>query len=378
MKRESQLRFPGFEGAWEICSMEKISEIKKGFTPRTDNDAYWKNGDIPWLSIADMNQGKFVKNSAKNITKEALGTKALVPKGTLIMSFKLSIGKLAILSEKMMTNEAICHFYWKNDDIITDYIYYYLNTVDISSFGGRAVKGVTLNSDALNSIVVKLPAYSEQQKIADCLTAMDDTIEDQQQKVEQLQSYKKGLLQQLFSQTLRFPGFEGEWEEKKLGEVTDIRTGNNDLQDKVDDGEYPFFVRSANIEHIDSYTYDGEAVLIPGDGNIGQIYHYINGRFAYHQRVYKISDFVDVTGKYIYYYMNEFFKKEALRNSVKATVDSLRLPTLTNFKVQTPSLPEQQKIADCLSTLDEVIELEQQKLEKLQVYKKGLLQQLFA
>ncbi len=178
---------------------------------------------------------------------------------------------------------------------------------------------------------------------------------------------------------LRFPEFQGAgaWEEKKLGEIADIRTGKKNLQDKKDNGIYPFFVRSKNIEKIDSYSYDGEAILIPGDGQIGQVYHYINGKFDYHQRVYKISDGKNLNLQYLYFYLSLYFYKYAISFSVKATVDSLRLPIIKSFKIKAPSLPEQKKIADCLSSLDELIEMQEQKLKTLKKHKKGLMQQLF-
>ena len=145
-----------------------------------------------------MKQGKYISDVSKHISDEALGNKKLVPKGTLIMSFKLTLGRLGIINTEMMTNEAICHFYWKNKNINTEYMYYYLSTVNIESFGCRAAKGITLNNDSLNSIVVKLPVIEEQNKIADILMKIDRKVEKEQEKLDSLNEYKKGLLQQMF------------------------------------------------------------------------------------------------------------------------------------------------------------------------------------
>lgn len=102
----------------------------------------------------------------------------------------------------------------------------------------------------------------------------------------------------------RLKGFEEKWKEFQLGNITEITTGNKDTKDKIENGKYPFFVRSETVEKINSYSFDGEAILIPGDGNIGQIYHYINGKFDFHQRVYKISNFdKGCSGKFVYYYL---------------------------------------------------------------------------
>lgn len=196
-----ELRFKDDDGRdypeWEVTTIEKVADLEKGFTPDTKNEKNWI-GDIPWLSIADMKQGKYISDVSKHISDEALGNKKLVPKGTLIMSFKLTLGRLGIINREMMTNEAICHFYWRNKSINTEYMYYYLSTVNIESFGCRAAKGITLNNDSLNSIVVKLPVIEEQNKIADILMKIDRKVEKEQEKLDSLNEYKKGLLQQMF------------------------------------------------------------------------------------------------------------------------------------------------------------------------------------
>ena len=184
-------------------------------------------------------------------------------------------------------------------------------------------------------------------------------------------------MQQIFAHKLRFD-FHDDWEIKKLGEITQINTGKKDVKDKKDDGKYPFFVRSEKIERIDSYSFDGEAILIPGDGKIGEVYHYINGKFDYHQRVYKISDFHnDVFGKYIYYYLEKNFLRQAMKNTAKATVDSLRMDTLTKMPIELPSFEEQIKIANSLTFTDEKINLAKNDIDVVNKFKKALLQQMF-
>ena len=163
--------------------------------------------------------------------------------------------------------------------------------------------------------------------------------------------------------------------------LSEISTGKKDLKDNVENGKYPFFVRSANVERINSYSYDGEAVLIPGDGvNVGKIYHYIIGKFDYHQRVYKISDFNDcVRGKYVYYYLSEKFLRQVKRDSQKASVDSLRLPTIQKMKIKfPPSLNEQNKIISLLSAIDNKINLLENKYGQYCDFKRYLMQQIFA
>ena len=137
-----------------------------------------------------------------------------------------------------------------------------------------------------------------------------------------------------------------------LGDVCSIKTGKRNNQDKDDNGLYPFFVRSSVVEKINTYSFDGEAILMPGEGNIGDIIHYINGKFDFHQRVYKISNFDNnLCGKYVFYALQKSFKKWALKNTVKATVDSLRLPTFQTFSFYAPKKEYQEKIVQMLDAV---------------------------
>jgi len=220
------------------------------------------------------------------------------------------------------------------------------------------------------------PPLPEQKKIAEILSTWDKAIELKEHLIIEKKQQKKWLMQSLLKGEKRLPGFNNDCREVRLGEITDICTGDKNNQDKVKDGPYPFFVRSDLIERIDSYSYDGEAILIPGDGKIGMIYHYINGKFDYHQRVYKISDFNDCVGKYIYYYLSTFFLKEAMKFTAKATVDSLRMPMLTNMIILLPMINEQIAIAEILSTVDREIVLLEKKLDELKKQKKAMIQLL--
>ena len=176
---------------------------------------------------------------------------------------------------------------------------------------------------------------------------------------------------------LRFAGFGDEWNEVKLGEVTDIKTGGRDVQDSVEDGLYPFYIRSEEVKRINSYSFDGEAILIPGEGRLGEIFHYANGKFDVHQRVYKISNFTDVNAKFVLQQMKKDFKQHAMRNTVKATVDSLRLPTIQSFTVFVSSLPEQTAIGSFFQDIDQLISPQQRKLEVLKEQKKTYLKLFF-
>ena len=180
--------------------------------------------------------------------------------------------------------------------------------------------------------------------------------------------------------TLRFPEFDRNWDFDKIENIADIKTGNKDTQNKVDDGLYPFFVRSDNVERINSYSYDGEAILTSGDGvGVGKNFHYIIGKFDYHQRVYCIHNFrSDYDGRFFYQYFSKSFYKRVIRLSAKNSVDSVRRDMITEMLVPCPTLPEQQKIADFLTAVDRKIQQLNRKKELLEQYKQGIMQQLFS
>ena len=143
---------------------------------------------------------------------------------------------------------------------------------------------------------------------------------------------------------LRFPRFEGEWERGFIKDYCKIATGNKNTQDKDDEGKYPFFVRSPKIEHINSWSFDGEAILTAGDGvGVGKVFHYSLGKIGVHQRVYILSDF-KCDGKYLFYYFSSRFYERVKRMSAKNSVDSVRMEMIADMPCSMPIHTEQEKI----------------------------------
>ena len=252
------------------------------------------------------------------------------------------------------------------------------------------------NAKTIEKIQISLPPLPEQTAIATALSDTDALISSLQTLIAKKQAIKLSAMQNLLSGKIRLPEFaqrpDGspkntrqtelgcvpeDWEVVELGSVAFIKTGSKNNQDKKENGQYPFFVRSATVEQIDTYSYDCEAILIPGEGNIGSIFHYINGKFDAHQRVYVIRDFYNVIGKFVFFALKQNFGKHAMENTVKATVDSLRLPTFQNFKFAIPkSTTEQTAIAQLLSDMDAEIEVLECRLKKTQALKQGMMQAL--
>ena len=168
------------------------------------------------------------------------------------------------------------------------------------------------------------------------------------------------------------------WEVRRLRSLASIGTGGRDTINREDDGKYPFFVRSQSVERINTWSFDGEAVLTAGDGvGVGKVFHYINGKFDYHQRVYKLSNFRHVVGMYFFHYFRSTLRNEVFQGTAKSTVDSLRLPMVQNFPVALPPLPEQHAIVENLEDatvgIDTAIGRARRQIELMEEYRTRLI-----
>jgi type I restriction enzyme S subunit len=169
-----------------------------------------------------------------------------------------------------------------------------------------------------------------------------------------------------------------EWRLDCIRNLASITTGAKNTQDRIDDGEYPFFVRSSCVERINSYSFDGEAVLTAGDGvGTGKIYHYIKGKFDFHQRVYKISDFnKNLDGYFFFLYFSTHFYDRIMTMTAKSSVDSVRMEMIADMVVLIPPLPEQRAIATTLSDVDALITSLDELIAKKRDIKQAAMQEL--
>ena len=178
---------------------------------------------------------------------------------------------------------------------------------------------------------------------------------------------------------IRFKGFSDTWEQRKAKDLCSISTGKSNTQDRVDDGIYPFYVRSPIVEHSNRYLFDEEAVLTVGDGvGTGKVFHYVNGKYDLHQRVYRMFDFSEeITAKYFYYYFSNHFYDRVMAMTAKTSVDSVRYEMIADMDIALPKVKEQMAISDYFERLDNLITLHQRKYEKLHNIKKSMLEKMF-
>ena len=246
----------------------------------------------------------------------------------------------------------------------------------------------------LKTIQLSIPSLIEQNTIANFLDTetarIDNLIAKQEKLIELLEEQRKSIISHAVTKGLdpnapmKDSGVEwlgdvpSHWRTSSIKYVCNIDTGNQDTVDALEDGKYPFFVRSKKIEKINEYSFDGEAVLTAGDGaGVGKIYHYINGKFGFHQRVYKMSNFKNILGKFFFFYFSSLFEKVALDGGAKSTVDSLRKAHFDRFIITIPEINEQFRIIEYIEhktyKIDGLISKQKTLIEKLKEYRTSII-----
>ncbi|OUD11690.1 hypothetical protein TPSD3_16685 [Thioflexithrix psekupsensis] len=245
------------------------------------------------------------------------------------------------------------------------------------------VKQTNLKKDDVLECSIFLPTLPEQQKIAACLSSLDELITTQSQKLDALKKHKKGLMQQLFpaeGQTvpsLRFPEFReaGEWVEKKLGEIISLEYGSPLPEKKRNGGLIPVVGSNGIVGYHDNALVNAPAIVVGRKGSAGQINWIISNCYPIDTTFYvKNKD----SKNYLMFFLKLTLEKSKLADfKDNGAVPGINRNKIYSIKTTLPSLPEQQKIAACLSSLDELITAHSQKLDALKKHKKGLMQRMF-
>lgn len=397
-----KLRFPEFKKEWLNSTLGDKVEIVGGGTPETNIEEYW-NGDINWFTPTEI-KSKYVSESQRKITEKALKSSSakLLPIGAVLLTTRATIGLSAITNTLSTTNQGFQSFL-PNSNVNNEFIYYWTKT-KLNEFIKRANGStfIEISKNSLKEIDFTSPELEEQTKIASFLTAVDDKLQALKKKKELLEQYKKGMMQQLFSQEIRFKKDDGtnypDWEEKKLSEVASRITRKNK--------EYNLNVLtiSAQFGLVSQLEYFNKSVSAK---DVSGYYLIHKDEFAYNKsysngypmgaikRLNKYKKGV-VSTLYICFSVNsemvscdfiEQYFETGLQNSEieKFAQEGARNHGLLNigvndfFEIQLvlPCIEEQTKIANFLSALDDKIAHCQSELDGLEQWKKGLLQQMF-
>lgn len=238
------------------------------------------------------------------------------------------------------------------------------------TFLAQGISRYNISKNKMMDIEMPIPNKEEQKQIGSYFRNLDHLITLHQRKYNYLLRLKGCIFSIMIKTT---------WEQRKVNEICSISTGKSNTQDKIDDGKYPFYVRSSIIERSNRYLYDEEAVLTVGDGvGTGKVFHYVNGKYDIHQRVYRLFDFSgDIDAKFFYHWFSENFYNRVMYMTAKTSVDSVRLEMIADMEITAPSYDEQKKISSYLDNFDNLIALHQCKLKLLKQIKQSMENGLF-
>jgi type I restriction enzyme S subunit len=371
------IRFKGFSGEWNTLTLGELGTVatnKRIFIHQTSS-----TGDVPFFKIGTFGREPklFISKELFEIYKERFPYPL---KGDLLFSVIGSIGRVVeYRGENEYFQDSNIVWLQHNGAIVNTFLKQFYSFVKWSGLEGSTIKHL-YNRNILET-QIDLPCQKEQTKIGNYFQQLDTLIAQHQQKHDKLLNLKKALLEKMFPKQgatvpeIRFKGFSGEWEEKKLGKIAKITTGSSNRQDSGLDGEYTFFDRSEDIRTSNIYLFDCEAIIVAGEGS-DFVPKYFVGKFDLHQRTYAIMNFDDGDSKFLFYYIH-LFRKHFLDQAVGSTVKSLRLPMFQVMPIRHPNKIEQIKIGNLFNQLDALINQHQTQLKKLNNIKQACLEKMF-
>jgi len=381
---------------WEVKKVGEISDIDTDTLSSSTNPDYC----FQYISIDDVDNG-LLRNKTEMLFKNApsRAKRKIRLNDVLISTVRPNLKSHLFIKEEV--KDWICSTGFsvircENDISDSGFVYSHFFSSIINKQIDNLISGSNypaINSKDVRSLLIPLPpTKAEQTAIATALNDVDVLITQLEKLIAKKRNIKQGAMQALLTGKRRVPGFEkkkgykqtevgvipNDWDFDEIEKMTDITTGAKNTQDRVSDGDYPFFVRSQTVERINSYSFDGEAVLTAGDGvGTGKVFHYINGKFDFHQRVYKISDFSEqLDGYFFNLYFSKNFYNRIMQMTAKSSVDSVRREMIVKMLIPVPPKTEQTAIAQILSDMDTEIEALRKRLEKYKMIKQGMMQNL--
>ena len=399
MKNVPKLRFKEFNEEWEERKLENLCE--DFIVPMRDKPKDL-TGVIPWCRIEDFS-GKYLLTSKTNqgVSEETIKKMNLkvFPVDTLLVSCSANLGKCAIIKKRLITNQTFIGLIPKKNKVSIEFFYYLmllqerkLNLMSSGTTISYLSKDEFKNLKVLFSLELK-----EQEKIAEFLSSVDKKISFIEEKLNLFKEYKKGMMQKIFSQQLRFKDENGnnypEWEEKKLGDIL-IKNKEKNKENKynlvqtisnkygfINQDEY-FENRKVASKNLKNYYIAKNKLFAynPSRINVGSLAYKKDNNISvisplyvsfYTQRKYLVDIFL------LNWLFSLSFIKQMSCSFEGSVRDNLSYEALCNFIISLPCLKEQEKIASFLSVVDNKIEKISDELKNLKEFKKGLLQQMF-
>ena len=381
--------------------LEELFDLQMGKTPSRNNSEYWASNDYKWISIGDLSKcGKYISETKEYLSDRAVAESgiSLIPANTVIMSFKLSIGKTAITSEPMYSNEAIMAFLDKGTvEILPDYLYYMFSGKNWDSGTNKAVMGKTLNKATLSNIKIKIDDIDRQNYIVNLLDKLTDLIDKRKKQLEKLDELVKARFVEMFGDPVVN---EHNWKRLTLGDVCEIGSSKRVFEKDYVTSGIPFF-RTKEIvelskgnristelfiteEHFKTLKYSygvpqKDDLLISAVGTIGTIW-IVNGDFDFYFKdgnliqIKSSSKFSSVYMKYLLDILIANYKQEM---STGTAYSALTISGLKKMMIYDVPLEIQNKFADFVGQVEKLKTEAQKGLERLELLKSALMQEYF-
>ena len=392
-------------GDWAEKKLSDVCNITIGGTPARANAEYWDNDfrtENYWVSIKDMNQ-KVINTTAERITQKGINNSnaKLVKSGTVLISFKLSIGKVSIAGEDLYTNEAIAAL--ETTDIDDKFLFHGLQKWNLLQDVDQAVKGATLNKEKLKKIRIEIPeSRKEQSTIATILTTIDQAIEKTEQLIAKYERIKTGLMQDLLTcgidkegnirseETHEFKDsplgrIPREWEVGTVGKDCIIQNSfrkplSAELRENMK-GKYPYFGPTGILDYINEYRVDGKYVLIGEDGDhflkfISQeMTLLIEGKFNVNNHAHILEGKGDCTTEWIHCF---FCHRDITYHLTRQGAGRFKLnkAALSKLPIAIPKSGEQLRIIEKVDGIRNYLQGEKEILKNYRSLKAGLMQDL--
>lgn len=377
---------------WKVCPLKYIFTIKKRIAGEPGHTvlSITQSGIKP----KDMSgQGQFAQDYSNY---------QLVYPGDFAMNHMDLLTGWVDLSKYEGVTSPDYRVFINNDD--TTYLSEYYKYIFQYCYSGRVFYGLgqgvsgfgrwRLPAEMFLNFRLPVPPKSTQETIVQYLNRkvahIDSVIAEAKASIEEYKAWKASVIYEAVTKGLD-PDVEmkdsgvdiignmpAHWNTCRLKYLCDVMTGNQDTQNADDNGEYPFYVRSPIVQRANVYTYEGEGILMAGDGaGAGRVFHHAFGKYAIHQRVYCFHNFRNINTAYFLYLISELFKKVMDKGSAQSTVPSVRLPMIQNFVFCIPSEDEQRQIVAYLnercSKIDALISEKDALIADLESYKKSLI-----
>ena len=369
---------------WVETTLGEVASLQMGRTPSRREPRYWTdNLTLPFCTIADI-ESKLVDPKREGITQAAIdeGKAKIARMGTLLMSFKLTIGRLGFAAKDIFPNEAIVMIEADQTRVLNEFLYLRLGSMDLTMNSGRAVKGSTLNSASIASIAFSIPPLPEQKRIVDLISSVDSYIEGLQRQLESAKGSRNAVLHELLT------AGGDDWVETTLDAIAEVVMGQSpDGKTYNQDGKgLPFMQGSAEFgEHNpapEKWCSDPKKVAEPGDlllsvrAPVGDT-NFADQRIAVGRGLSIIRANKESRTEFIRLVI-QWNVTELIASSGSGMFASITGKNLKKFKVNLPPLPEQNRIVDIVNTIDEVISQTELTTSKAQNLRAGLLSDLLS